>query len=112
VASKYIFSAAHCFLNTDDKSIINYIFKPNDISVKLGYLPPTKALTINLVEQIIFHPGYVTQIGQKRKLDNDFAILKLKVKIDLKKFFPVCLPSSLQKSGTCEKYWRNLCCQT
>ena len=93
VGTRYVVSAAHCFIDYDDKNIQSY----NYVNVTLGATKragPQKCRRFTVPAEYVLHPDYA---GRRTQRANDIAVLTLKHELDLCAFphiKPACLPRS------------------
>ena len=99
VASKYVITAAHCLVNSNDDGVVTSITSANEVAVRIGdhdlemegetTLTPQ---TVNVI-RIINHPRYSQEIGQiaDAALGFDISILELEEELDLDTYTPACM---------------------
>ena len=97
MASKYVISAAHCFMNTDANGIINGPPTPaSDVRVWIGDhdLDTDGDLFSSLQEKkidvvsLIHHDNYSTAVGNYAAKPWDLTVMELAETVDLKMYTP------------------------
>ena len=99
VATKYVISAAHCFLQTNELGIIIQVSKPSEIVVAIGMDnlklddkdedKPLPTILIS-VEKITIHKNYTNS-------HSDLAILMLSSEVDIEQYTPACLARTIDE---------------
>jgi len=97
VGTRYVVSAAHCFVDYDKSNTQSY----NNVNVILGatkFKGPQKFRRFTVPARYVLHPEYA---GRRTKNANDIAVLTLKHEINLyalPHIKPACLPLSSMAS--------------
>ena len=99
VATKYVISAAHCFVETNELGIIIHVSKPSEIVVAIGEDnlllddkdedKPLPTILIS-VEKITIHKNYTNS-------HSDLAILMLSSEVDIEQYTPACLARTIDE---------------
>ena len=85
VASKYVVTAAHCFV---------FGGNPKNIYIEFGYGTKSLPHHYQLVTRVLLHPSYSSY--DNRIGHHDIALLQTSQHINLKLFTPVCLPHAVK----------------
>ena len=106
VATKYVITAAHCFIDEDEHGIITYVHKASEIDVEIGEdniilddkeedkpLPTIR----RKVRKLTFHKNHTTKVGEKSTGHSDLAILMLSSEVDIEKYTPACLARKIDE---------------
>ena len=106
VATNYVISSAHCFVNLDRAGRIDHEYEADEIVVVIGddnirindEEKPLKTIETS-IKQVIFHKDYTirNQLGNILVNYPDVAILKLKDRIDIEIYTPACLARTLDE---------------
>ena len=106
VATNYVISAAHCFIEADKENRITRILKASEFVVVIGddnirikdEEKPLKTIETSIT-QLIIHKDYAirNQLGNILVNYPDVAILKLKDRINIEIYTPACLARTLDE---------------
>ena len=98
MASKYVISAAHCFMTTDNSGIITGApTDPSDVLVWIGdhniFTSGETSLTEKQVAvvSLTHHDNYATAIGESSVGPWDLTVMELAEAVDLNMYTPACM---------------------
>ena len=105
VASNYVITAAHCFVEKDRYTdIITKVMTASEVLVGIGdhdvttdnEYKPLQTIRRS-VSKLDIHKDYVTEVGRPIGYHYDIAILRLQTEVDLQTYTPACLARTLDK---------------
>ena len=101
MASKYVISAAHCFMTADNNGIITGPpTDPSDVLVWIGdhniFTSGETSLTEKQVAvvSLTHHESYPTAVGQQSAAPWDITVMELAEAVDLNMYTPACMAKS------------------